>query len=420
MRPLLSILLAVMTWTLALPAGAAPKARSPVGRAARRPPVGPRSPVSRAELTRVPTKELRQRISEVPGLADIIEEQYGDELPPAHGDQSLGKYPLRYTGVELVDGGGDPLRVWMAVVTATPNGYAGTAHHRPESVKLRTHGLTMSTAGEAQIHEQDGFADALLVTAIVEDDQDAAMWLDELDALLHSAKAAAQKIRDDDDDPIDVLHGVLELGETMLGPGPDRPDIQLRRIRAWDWAVLWDREPITHRFLDHKLSVPHTMGGGKYRLFFDVPAAEGRKPRRMVRMRVKLTQLDTVAPSSYADFELVRRYCIQRNPQDECEERITEGRFMKTDTVTYSRRVLQKENVEVGVVAYYRSTANPQGTCLYRVDLNPEPDAAAFTRTLDTTQTPVVLVQHLQGDGDEAAECSWGIVRGRIEAKVTH
>ncbi len=301
--------MALMAPALAEAAGAKPRAHSPGA-----------TPVAVTKsLAQLSKSELKAKLASVrvAKIAPLFETPEGDEIPEMTGDGTSGGFDLVYRGVRASAyddaDGKDEVAVWVALVRPTATGYTKSVHKVAAPTALSA-GRPGSDAGAATVFHGDR-GPALLLGAVIEDDDgNSAQRIAELDVLLEQAIAAATLLRDDNDDPIDVLHGMIELGGVMLGADPGRPHLGIRPIRTTDWDRLWDVDPTREGgrpksvsaatskaatapsmpLLVYKLSLGGQVGAGRYSLRFDVPAKPGRKPRRAVK--VDLQKLLVITP----------------------------------------------------------------------------------------------------------------------------
>jgi hypothetical protein len=276
--------------------------------------------------------QLKAKIAtaKIPPMTPLAEPLEGDEIPEMEGDKTTNGFKLEYRGIKASayddHDSTDEVAVWIAVVRATATGYTKTVHRvDTPSVLSAKHPGTVD--GAVRLFDGDR-TPMLLVSAAIEDDSGSAVQaMAELDVLLEQAIAAATVMREADDDPLDVLHGTIELGRIMLGADPGRPGLGIRKIRTTDWDMLWDinptidggraapapgahatKTPTQPRFV-YKLSIPANVGNGRYAMRFDVPAAAGRKPRRVVK--IDLDPLLVVTSSNDLDAGSDKDYFVR-------------------------------------------------------------------------------------------------------------
>lgn len=298
-------------------------------------------PSAAKSLGQLSKSELKAKVSSsaLPKMSQLFEPLEGLEITEMPGDQTHNGFDLVYRGVKATAfddaDGSDEVAVWIATVRPTANGYTKSVHKVATPQKL-TAVVDGSNEGATTLFHGDRTPMLLLGAVIEDDDGNAAQRIAELDVLLTQAIQAATIMREPDDDPLDVLHGTLELGKLMLGADPGRPDLAIRPIRPTDWDRLWDLEPTRdgerpqfkagatktktavtkaqNASFIYKVALSGKVGSGRYALRFDVPAAPGRKPRQVVK--VNLDQLLVVTPPndlSALGKEYFVRVCIAQS-----------------------------------------------------------------------------------------------------------
>lgn len=336
MSPLPRSLLVSSTFALALLGPAAVHA----GGGQAKPKANVDAPAAMAKpLAQLSKSELQSKLAStpLPKLTTLFEPLEGDEIPEMFADGTQGGFDLVYRGVKATAfddaDGTDEVAVWIALVRPTASGYTKSLHKLAGPGALSP-AHAASNAGAATLFHGDR-GPALLLGAVIEDDDgSAAQRMAELDVLLDQAIAAATILRDDGDDPLELLHAMVELGGVMLGADPDRPRLDVRPIRTTDWDRLWDLEPTREGGrtaagattakaaakqpsvpLVSKFSLAGKHGDGRYQLRFDVPAKAGRKPRRVVKL--ELDELLVVTPPAElkagTDKQYFVRVCIAQN-----------------------------------------------------------------------------------------------------------
>lgn len=319
-----TVAMALLAPTAASAAGGQAKPKAEVG-----------APTVAKPLGQLSKTELRAKLSgmSLPDLAALFEPIEGDELPEMFADGTQDGFDLVYRGVKATAfddaDGTDEVAVWIALVRPTATGYTKTLHKLASPTVLSAAHAGTNAGAITLFHGDRG--PALLLGAVIEDDDgSAAQRMAELDVLLEQAIAAATILRDDGDDPLEVLHAMVVLGRAMLGTDPDRPALDVRPIRTSDWDRLWDLEPTREggrtaatttaktaaqaspvSFV-YKLALGGRAGDGRYQLRFDVPAKAGREPRRVVKL--DLDELLVVTPpdalKAGADKQYFVRVCI--------------------------------------------------------------------------------------------------------------
>jgi hypothetical protein len=403
-------------------AAAAPKARPAAAPAAATP-----------QLASLSKAQLRGKLAsaKIQAPADLFEPQEGDEIPEMAADQTTDGFKLEYRGVKASAfddaDGTDEVAVWIAVVRATPSGYTKSIHRvTTPSVLSSKHPGTVD--GATTIYDGDRTPMLLVSAAIEDDDGGGAQWMAELDMLLEQAIAAATVAREPGDDPLDVLHGMIELGRIMLGADPGRPGLDMQKIGTTDWDQLWDldptidgpldprtaaaskptKAPTTPRFV-YKLTNDAKIGAGRYALRFDVPAAPGRKPRRVVA--VDVNELVVVTPpndlAAGSDKNYFVRVCIAQGgiAGMNIDQPATASCVTKKlawahsgaswEALKFYRRVRQGET-KVSVFSWW---TNASGSEFKFLDL--DVGGLGFTKLeLDVGDAPVGLTRAVTGDGE--------------------
>lgn len=363
----------------------------------------------------------------------LFEELEGDGLPEMQGDKTTNGFKLEYRGIKATAyddaDKADEVAVWIAVVRATPSGYTKSVH-RVGTPMVLSDKHPGAVDGAATLFDGDRTPVLLVSAAIEDDDGSSAQWMAELDVLLEQAIAAATVMREPDDDPIDVVHGTIELGRIMLGADPGRPDVGFRKIRTTDWDMLWDLDPTIDgppldprtaahkttkapaqpRFV-YKLMINAKVGAGRYVMRFDVPAKAGRKPRRVVK--VDLDKMKLVTPGDEIDatvnHEFVVRVCIAQTGwvgmdwdawsiPGSCIEKVMSAPYSDYWPEFKVYRRMQQGSTKVNVFAWWRSTSNKSSGFKF-LDFDDGDLGFAKLETM-VGGSAGALEYHLQGDGD--------------------
>jgi len=407
--------------------------------------------------TQLKAKIAEAKIAEPTRLFEPLE---GDEIPEMPGDKTTNGFKLEYRGIKATAyddaDKADEVAVWIAVVRPTASGYTKSVHRVGTPMVLSAEhpgavdGATTLFAGDR--------SPMLLVSAAIEDDGgNSAQWMAELDVLLDQAIAAAKVMREPDDDPLDVLHGTIELGRIMLGADPGRPDVGFRKIKTTEWDMLWDLDPTIDasrataspdphavtkapappRFV-YKLAISTKVGTGRYAMRFDVPAAPGRKARRVVK--VDLNELLVVTPPSDLaagnDKNYFVRVCIAQNgvAGTNIDQPATPSCVTKKiswahsaaswEDLKFYRRVRQGSTT-VSVFSWW---TRDSGSEFKFLDLDVGELGFVKVET-DVVKAPVGLTRVITGDGEGGGSWNWqcyscgfpsGAAIGKLKMTIRH
>lgn len=224
-----------------------------------------------------------------------------DTLPPEPAKLSSKTYELSYSGFKCrkvadADANGDEVLVYANVLGRGASGYQGAAFTPTLAPQTGVVAGAASTTGQgiawssaawpAYAPDKTG---VLLVTALLQDDGEAAIDKQRLDLLIEAAKIFATTIQGDD--RMAALKTALEYHVALLRmDDPARWTERAVQITAIDGAAydaLWKAQPTTVDGISRKLEVVHDTRGSDYSLYFGAPTAVASEPSMTVQVKVQ-------------------------------------------------------------------------------------------------------------------------------------
>jgi len=329
----------------------------------------------------------------------------GIEITPEPAEAwSGGKFRLEYRGLAadaLDDADGrDEVAVYVAVLTANAVSYDREVFWVTGDTLMPVDGRGVAKTGARRMFE-DKHEPVLVLSAVLEDDDgSAAQGLEQVDLLVNQAILAAAKLRSDDEDPIDTLHAMIELGKISLGTTTTAPSVQTRKIDTWSWDRIIDQNAAMRSRVKYRVLIAHAVGKARYKLLFDVPQPSQHKPRRLVKVDVRELRLTTPAKlvgNKGSDISVCIGAFVNTHGGKQCAE------LAKTTKLSHASewkpqvfyRFTRQEHRHVNVAV--RQWSKRSGG-MRLLDLNPEAVAAVASHPIDVRDSPVHIDVTYQGE----------------------
>lgn len=281
-------------------------------------------------------------------------------LPPDVRDpKTKGQYELVYRGMQVTktadaDGTDEPV-VFTSVFWPGPanDPYRQTARTLPDSGTLGVVTGASSGASAGQVWSSPTWpggwnSGIVLLSAVIEDNDDLAQRKEDLALLIEFAKSEAAEDSNPDrmavlkrelEDTLDLLH---LANHTYWGSKA----IQVRLVTASEYDQLFLQAPQPSPF-PHKLEMNHNPRGGDYTLYFDIPAP----PLSFKTVVVTVKQIEALGAdrdrheNKLADFGL--DVAIDGNTPASVSRSFPKDRNVHKASWTVERQVLAGGNVNL-------------------------------------------------------------------------